>query len=188
MNLNKKERVVVAMSGGVDSCVAAAVLKEQGYDVIGITMQLWNHSADGDARFDSCCSLTDVHDARISADQIGIPHYLVNYEKEFKSGVVDYFAEEYAEGRTPNPCVMCNSKLKFDHLMDRAEALGAKWVATGHYARITRENDQAKLLRGFDEKKDQSYFLFSLKKSILDRIMFPLADLTKEQVRAMAEK
>ncbi len=186
----ERGRVVVAMSGGVDSCVAAAVLKEQGYDVIGITMQLWNHAGGGDERFDSCCSLTDVHDARIAADQIGVPHYLVNYEREFKAGVVDYFANEYAAGRTPNPCVMCNSKLKFDHLMDRAAALGAKWVATGHYARVEHFTDgrPSRLYRGVDARKDQSYFLFSLKREILDRILFPLADLNKTQVREIAAR
>jgi len=176
------------MSGGVDSCVAAALLKEQGYDVVGITMQLWNHANEGEERFDSCCSLTDVHDARLAAHQIGIPHYMVNYEREFRQGVVDYFAEEYASGRTPNPCVMCNSKLKFDHLIDRADALGAELVATGHYARIERRGDDMVLRRGDDPKKDQSYFLFNLKPRVLSRIMFPLADLTKEEVRAIAER
>src|SRR5437764_875681 len=124
------------MSGGVDSSVAAALLHEQGYDVVGVTMQLWDYGEPGRKKFDSCCSLSDVNDARIVAHMVGIPHYVVNYEKEFRSGVVDYFAEEYAQGRTPNPCVMCNSKLKFDHLMDLAAKVDAKWVATGHYAKV----------------------------------------------------
>ncbi len=185
-----KTRVVAAMSGGVDSCVAAALLLEQGYEVIGITMQLWNHAGDGDERFDSCCSLTDVHDARMAAHRMGVPHYVVNYEREFKKGVVDYFASEYGAGRTPNPCVMCNSKLKFDHLVDRARALGADWVATGHYARVVHHNDgrPSELYTGLDPKKDQSYFLFDMQPDNLKRAMFPLGGLTKPEVRAIAAR
>jgi tRNA-specific 2-thiouridylase len=185
----QKERVVIAMSGGVDSCVAAALLLEQGYDVIGITMQLWDHSKGGEQRFDSCCSLTDVHDARRVAHRLGIPHYLVNYESEFKAGVVDYFAAEYANGRTPNPCVMCNSKLKFDHLVARAKALGATKVATGHYAQVeTLPDGELVLRRGVDQRKDQSYFLFDVKREYLETMLFPLGGLTKPEVRAIAEK
>jgi len=186
-----KGRVVAAMSGGVDSCVAAALLLEQGYEVIGVTMQLWNQAKSGaEERFDSCCSLTDVHDARVAAHRLGIPHYVVNYEKEFKSGVVDYFASEYAKGRTPNPCVLCNSKLKFDHLVERAEALGADWVATGHYARVKHFTDgrASELYTGLDPKKDQSYFLFDVRPSYLKKAMFPLGGLTKPEVRDIAHK
>ena len=176
------------MSGGVDSCVAAAILAERGFDVVGVTMQLWNHGADGESRFDSCCSLSDVHDARLAAHQIGVPHYVVNYEKEFRSGVVDYFAKEYAAGRTPNPCVMCNSKLKFDHLVERASALDAEWVATGHFARVVHHDDgrPSELYRGHDPRKDQSYFLFNLKPDMLRRVLFPLAEMTKDEVRRVA--
>ena len=181
-------RIIVAMSGGVDSCVAAAILAERGFDVVGVTMQLWNHGADGESRFDSCCSLSDVHDARLAAHQIGVPHYVVNYEKEFRSGVVDYFAKEYAAGRTPNPCVMCNSKLKFDHLVERASALDAEWVATGHFARVVHHDDgrPSELYRGHDPRKDQSYFLFNLKPDMLRRVLFPLAEMTKDEVRRVA--
>ena len=187
-SLPKGTRIVAAMSGGVDSCVTAALLQRQGFEVIGITMQLWNHAGSGDERFDSCCSLTDVHDARLSAHALGIPHYVVNYEREFKAGVVDYFASEYANGRTPNPCVLCNSKLKFDHLVDRARALGADWVATGHYARVVHHSDgrQSELYQGRDPAKDQSYFLFDMRPEYLRRALFPLGDLTKSEVRAIA--
>jgi tRNA-specific 2-thiouridylase len=183
-----KPRVIAAMSGGVDSCVAAALLIEQGFEVIGITMQLWNQAGNGEERFDSCCSLTDVHDARLSAHRLGIPHYVVNYEREFKKGVVDYFASEYGEGRTPNPCVLCNSKLKFDHLVDRAKALGADWVATGHYARVLHFEDgrPSELLTGLDSRKDQSYFLFDMRPDNLKRAMFPLGGMTKPEVRQVA--
>ena len=193
MSLNKertktvqKPRVVMAMSGGVDSCVAAAVLIEQGYEVIGMTMQLWNHGDDDVSRFDSCCSLSDVHDARRTAHMLGIPHYVVNYEKEFKAGVVDYFASEYGAGRTPNPCVMCNSKLKFDHLIDRAQALGAEYVATGHYAILEQSPNGPVLKRGVDSNKDQSYFLFHVNQKFLPKMLFPLGDWTKPQVRQKA--
>ncbi len=190
--MGNKPRIVMAMSGGVDSCVAAALLKEQGYDVVGITMQLWNHASHddgGEGRFDSCCSLTDVHDARLAAHNLGIPHYVVNYEKEFKTGVVDYFAKEYQNGRTPNPCVMCNSKLKFDHLVDRALALGADRVATGHYARLEHpEGGRPELRTGADRNKDQSYFLFDVKPEYLERAMFPLGGMTKPEVREIARR
>lgn len=184
-------RIVVAMSGGVDSCVAAAMLKEQGYDVVGITMQLWDHAkGSGEERFDSCCSLTDVHDARLAAHNLGIPHYVVNYEREFKAGVVDYFASEYGKGRTPNPCVMCNSKLKFDHLIERALALGAAKVATGHYARLIHLDDgrAPELRTGLDPNKDQSYFLFDVRQDYLERAMFPLGGMTKPEVREIAKR
>ncbi len=184
--VSNKKRVVIAMSGGVDSSVSAAILHRQGYDVIGITMQLWNHGNNDKTRFDSCCSLSDIHDAKIVAHQIGIPHYVVNYEDTFKEQVVQYFADEYKNGRTPNPCVMCNSKLKFNHLLDKAKLLHADYVATGHFARIRHDQDYPKLFRGDDPLKDQSYFLFSIPQHSLSNILFPLGDMTKTEVREIA--
>ena len=178
------KRVLVAMSGGVDSAVAALLMQQQGYEVIGITMQLWQ----GSRNSKSCCAHTDITDARTVADKLNIPHYVLNYEQEFKAGVVDYFAREYFAGRTPNPCVMCNSKLKFNHLIHKAEALQADYVATGHYAQCVQDKDGIALLRAHDRRKDQSYFLFDLQRKFLTKIIFPLADLTKEQVRELARQ
>src|SRR5437667_523089 len=156
-------RIVVAMSGGVDSSVAAALLAEQGHDVIGLSMQLYDQS-EGQISFGSCCSIDDLHDARRVAAAINIPHYIMNFEREFEEHVVSNFIEEYAAGRTPLPCARCNTDLKFATLAERAAALGADAVATGHYARVEREeaNGRFRLRRGVDAAKDQSYFLFSL--------------------------
>jgi tRNA-specific 2-thiouridylase len=189
------KRVLVAMSGGVDSSVAAALLLEQGHDVIGVTMQLWDYSqneqqhCDPSKRFDTCCSHDDVQDARAVAARLGIPFYVLDYEDDFRTNVVDYFTEEYLRGRTPNPCVACNTFLKFDRLIERAESLGCDAVATGHYARITQSADGTyQLRRGRDPLKDQSYFLYSMTQERLSKTMFPLGDLTKPEVRAHAER
>lgn len=183
-----KEKIVIAMSGGVDSSVAAALLKEQGYDVIGISLQLWNYSADTDNRFGTCCSLDDMADARRVADKIQIPFYILNMEKAFKEEVVDYFVAEYLRARTPIPCTLCNQKLKFDHLLRKAEALGYGQIATGHYASVvTDEQGRRTVRRGKDRSKDQSYFLFSLSSDQIERVVFPLGDLDKAQVRKLAQ-
>ena len=180
-------RVVVAMSGGVDSSVAAAQLVQEGHDVIGLSMQLYDQQA-GERQFGGCCSLDDLHDARRTAATLGIPHYMLNFERQFDTAVVSTFVREYAVGRTPIPCVQCNGELKFAHLLDRATAFGADAVATGHYARLDRDTDpgQTLLRRGLDPGKDQSYFLFTLTQAQLARALFPVGHLSKAEVRAYA--
>ena len=182
-------RVVVAMSGGVDSSVAASLLTEAGHEVIGLSMQLYDQREAPEA-FGSCCSLDDLHDARRVAQALGIPHYLVNFEAEFQETVVRNFVGEYASGRTPIPCVHCNSDLKFATLVERAAGLDAAWVATGHYARVAYDEDRReyRLLRGSDRDKDQSYFLFSLTQDQLAHAVFPVGHLTKPEVRAHASR
>ena len=182
-------RVVVAMSGGVDSSVAASLLAEAGHDVIGLSMQLYDQRESPDA-FGSCCSIDDLHDARRVAAKIGIPHYLVNFEARFQETVVKNFVSEYAAGRTPIPCVHCNADLKFATLADKAAGFDAAAVATGHYARVVFDEDRRRyrLQRGVDAGKDQSYFLFSLTQDQLGQAMFPVGHLTKPEVRAHAER
>ncbi len=178
-----EERILVAMSGGVDSSVAAALLVEAGGEVVGVTMDL----AGGSSR---CCSLEDADDARRVAEKLGIRFYVANYADSFRREVVESFADAYLAGRTPIPCVVCNKRFKFDQLMDRAGMLGASAVATGHYARVERdpETDRFVLRRAVDRAKDQTYFLFQLDQSQLERIRFPLGSLTKQQVRERARE
>ena len=178
-------RVLMAMSGGVDSSVAAALLCEAGYDVIGISMLL---AGQAEGKEGSCCSLDDFQDARRVAEQLAIPYYVLNLKEEFHRRVINVFTEEYLRARTPNPCLLCNRDLKFDLLWRRAQELGADYVATGHYARIARDqaSGRCRLLRGRDERKDQSYFLFTLTQEQLSRTLFPIGDLTKTQVREKA--
>jgi tRNA-specific 2-thiouridylase len=182
-------RIVIAMSGGVDSSVAAALLAEAGHDVIGLSMQLYDQRESPEA-FGSCCSLDDLHDARRVATTIGFPHYIVNFEARFQETVVGNFVSEYVAGRTPIPCVHCNSSLKFATLVERAAALDASWVATGHYARVIFDEDarRYRLLRSVDADKDQSYFLFSLTQDQLAHAVFPVGGLTKPEVRAQAAR
>src|ERR1700719_994254 len=179
-------RIVVAMSGGVDSSVAAALLAEDGHEVIGLSMQLYDQT-DGTRSLGSCCTLAALHDARRVAAAIDIPHYILNFERQFNEQVVSNFVSEYAAGRTPLPCAHCNSDLKFATLVDRAHGFGADAVATGHYARVERGADgRLELRRGVDPAKDQSYFLFSLTQDQLAGAIFPVGDLPKEEVRAYA--
>ena len=182
-------RIVVAMSGGVDSSVAAALLAEQGHEVIGVSMQLYDNAAgpDGETRFGSCCSIDDLHDARRVAAAIGIPHYILNLERQFNEQVVSNFVGEYAAGRTPLPCTHCNTDLKFTTLLDRAIGFGAESVATGHYARVEKApGGSYQLKRGKDPAKDQSYFLFGLTQHQLGRALFPVGDRPKDAVREYA--
>ena len=182
-------RIVVAMSGGVDSSVAAALLARDGHDVIGLSMQLYDQQQ-GEIRFGSCCTLDDLYDARRVARSIGIPHYIVNFERRFEDHVVSDFVREYAAGRTPIPCVHCNGDLKFASLVERAEGFDAEAVATGHYARVEQDpvSGQYRLLRGADAAKDQSYFLFTLSQAQLARARFPVGALDKPAVREEARR
>ena len=179
-------RIVVAMSGGVDSSVAAALLAEQGHEVIGLSMQLYDQR-EGQPSFGTCCSIDDLHDARRVASALDIPHYIVNFERQFQDHVVSNFVSEYLSGRTPIPCAHCNSDLKFATLLDRARGLGADMVATGHYARVDRDASRTYALRrGVDAGKDQSYFLFSLTQEQLRHAVFPVGGWCKGAVRDYA--
>jgi tRNA-uridine 2-sulfurtransferase len=183
----RKTRVIVGMSGGVDSSAAAALLLEQGHEVVGITLKLWPQDCVSRAE-DKCCGPQAVMDARAVCHKLGIAYYLIDEADAFQKQVIAYFAEEYKAGRTPNPCVMCNEKLKFGALLDRARQLGAERVATGHFARLEKSADGRRTLlkKGRDARKDQSYFLFSLRQNQLERALFPLGEKTKQDTREVA--
>jgi tRNA-specific 2-thiouridylase len=175
------------MSGGVDSSVAAWLLKQQGYDVVGVTMKVWPQDCISRAE-DKCCGPQAIADARSVAHSIGIPHYVVDEGENFERLVIDYFTAEYKAGRTPNPCVMCNEKVKFGNLWGKAKAVGADFIATGHYAIIEHHADRAVLRKGVDPRKDQSYFLFSLRQAQLQRAICPLGGMQKPEIRAIARE
>ncbi len=180
-------RVVLGMSGGVDSSVAAYLLKEQGYDVVGVTMKVWPQDCMSRAE-DKCCGPSAIADARGVAHRIGIPHYVVDEAVSFEKTVIDYFTAEYQAGRTPNPCVMCNEKVKFGNLWAKARSLGAEYIATGHYAIIDHGPERSILRKGRDARKDQSYFLFSLRQEQLRRALTPLGGMEKPEIRAIARE
>jgi tRNA-specific 2-thiouridylase len=182
-----RPRVVLGMSGGVDSSVAGYLLKKQGYDVVGVTMKVWPQDCISRAE-DKCCGPQAIADARAVAHSLGIPHYVVDEADQFEKLVIDYFAAEYKSGRTPNPCVMCNEKVKFGNLWAKASAIGAQFIATGHYALVEHHPERAVLRKGRDPRKDQSYFLFSLRQEQLQRALFPLGGMEKPEIRAIARE
>ncbi|MDX1530928.1 MAG: tRNA 2-thiouridine(34) synthase MnmA, partial [Rhodothermales bacterium] len=185
-------RVLVAMSGGVDSSVTAALLRDAGYDVVGVTMKTWDYATSGGTRPSGkaagCCSLDDMNDARRIAVEMDFPHFVVDIREEFGTWVIDRFTTDYLGGRTPNPCVLCNTHIKWDALLRRADALGCDFIATGHYARVGRDGATGRyvLRRGLDRNKDQSYALWGLPQEHLARSLFPLGEHTKPAIRQMA--
>ncbi|NFN98612.1 tRNA 2-thiouridine(34) synthase MnmA [Clostridium botulinum] len=183
-----KKKVLVGMSGGVDSSVAAYLLKEQGYEVIGVTMQIWQDDEEFIEKEGGCCSLSAVADARRVANKIGIPFYVMNFKDAFKRNVIDYFVDEYMEGRTPNPCIACNKFIKFSSFLDKAIAMGIDYVATGHYAIIEKHNDRYIIKKSEDDKKDQTYALYNLTQFQLERTLMPCGQYKKSKIREIAKE
>jgi tRNA-specific 2-thiouridylase len=187
--MSNKGRVLVAMSGGIDSSVAAVLLHEQGYEVVGMTMKTWDYaSSGGDKKETGCCSLDSINDARHIAVSLGFPHYILDIREEFGDAVIDYFTQEYLEARTPNPCVMCNTHIKWDALLRRADQLGCEFIATGHYAQIRNENGRFVISKGVDVLKDQSYVLWGISQESLARTLLPLGGMTKQHIRELASE
>lgn len=187
MTKESKGKVLVAMSGGIDSSVTAMLLHEEGYEVIGVTMKTWDYaSSGGSTKTTGCCSLDDINDARILAVNYGFHHMIIDIREEFGDFIIDNFVSEYTAGRTPNPCVLCNTHIKWDALLKRADQLGCEYIATGHYANVRFENDRYVISKGKDENKDQSYVLWGLSQEALARTKFPLGKFTKPEIRKMA--
>lgn len=185
---NVKEKALIAMSGGVDSSVAALLMKKEGYDLIGCTMKLYANEDIGISKGHTCCSLDDVEDARSVAYKLGIPYYVFNFKDSFKEKIIDKFVATYEKGMTPNPCIDCNRYMKFDKLYERAKVLGCKYIVTGHYARIRKTDAGYQLLKAVDDTKDQSYVLYQMTQSELAGTKFPLGELTKEEARNLAKE
>lgn len=186
-----KKKVMLGMSGGVDSSVAAYLLKEQGYEVYGVTMQIWPDKDECEViRNGGCCSLSAVEDARRVANKLGISYYVLNFKEVFEKKVIDYFTNEYLLGRTPNPCIACNKYVKFEAMLDKAVSMGMDYVATGHYAKVEYDNDSGRyiLKRSAFDRKDQSYALYNLTQHQLSKILFPLGDYSKEKIRLIARE
>lgn len=183
-----KKKVVVGMSGGVDSSVAAYLLKKQGYDVIGVTMQVWQEDKEYEQNEGGCCSLSAVEDARRVAYKLDIPFYVWNFRDVFRENVIDYFVDEYLEGRTPNPCIVCNKLIKFDLLLQKARAIGADYVATGHYAEIINKDGRYLLKKSADDRKDQTYALYNLTQFQLQHTLMPCGEYSKVRIREIAKE
>jgi tRNA-specific 2-thiouridylase len=186
--MSKHGKVLVAMSGGIDSSVAAMMLHEQGYEVIGITMKTWDYESSGSSKRETgCCSLDSINDARSIAVSFGFPHYILDIRGEFGEFIINNFVEEYLAGRTPNPCVLCNTHIKWDALLKRADMLDCEFIATGHYAQVREENNRRIVFKGLDQTKDQTYVLWGLGQESLKRTMFPLGQFKKTEIKQMAK-
>jgi tRNA-uridine 2-sulfurtransferase len=187
--MSKHGRILVAMSGGIDSSLAAVLLHEQGYEVIGMTMKTWDYASSGGTKKETgCCSLDSINDARNVAVELGFPHYILDIRNEFGDYVIDHFTSEYLEGRTPNPCVLCNTHIKWDALLRRADRLDCEYIATGHYANMNFANDRYFVSKGIDSWKDQSYVLWGVSQESLRRTQLPLGHLHKSEIREMARE
>jgi tRNA-specific 2-thiouridylase len=186
--MSKKGRVLVAMSGGIDSSVSAVLLHEQGYEVVGMTMKTWDYvSSNSSKKETGCCSLDSINDARAIAVEKGFPHYIIDIREEFGNHVIEDFVDEYLSGRTPNPCVKCNTHIKWEALLKRADMLDCEFIATGHYAKVRKENDRFIISKGHDDWKDQSYVLWGVSQKCLARTIFPVGHYEKKEIRQMAE-